>query len=99
MASHSCSYELKLAKIGCEVFGIDLKKEVTKEVVKTIKNDVRKHRILIFRDQGIVPPQKHLEISRWFGEVESTYVDQSFYKTFHCTQIFDTFPNENAAKL
>ena len=72
MASHSCYYELKEAKIGCEVFGIDLKKEVTEEVVKIIKNDVKKHRILIFRDQGIVPPQRHLEISRWFGEVEST---------------------------
>ena len=76
MASRSCSYALREAKIGCEVFGIDLKKEVTEEVVRTIKNDVKNHRILIFRDQGIVPPQRHLEISRWFGELESTYVEQ-----------------------
>ena len=74
MASNSTSYELKPAKIGCEVFGIDLKKEVTEEVVKQIKDDVRQNRILIFRDQGIIPPQRHLEISRWFGKVESTYV-------------------------
>ena len=80
MASRSCSYALREAKIGCEVFGIDLKKEVTEEVVRTIKNDVKKHRILVFRDQGIVPPQRHLEISRWFGEVESTYVEQFIIK-------------------
>ena len=73
MASKSTPYELKPSKIGCEVYGIDLKKEVAEEVVKYIKDDVRKHRILIFRDQGIVPPQRHLEISRWFGEIESTY--------------------------
>ena len=72
MASKSTPYELKPAKIGCEVYGIDLKKEVAEQVVKHIKDDVRKHRILIFRDQGIVQPQRHLEISRWFGEIEST---------------------------
>ena len=80
MATRSCSYALREAKIGCEVFGIDLKKEVTEDVVRTIKNDVKKHRILIFREQGIVPPQRHLEISRWFGEVESTYVEIFFNK-------------------
>ena len=73
MANQSTPYELKPAKIGCEVYEIDLKKEVEEKVVKQIKDDVRKHRILIFRDQGIVPPQRHLEISRWFGEIESTY--------------------------
>ena len=71
-------YELKQAKIGCEVFGIDLKQEVTEEVVKQLKDDVKKHRILIFRDQGIVQPLRHLQISRWFGEVESTYVCMPF---------------------
>ena len=72
MARRFAFYQIKPAKIGCEVVGIDLKQEVTEEVIKQIKDDVKKHRILIFRHQGIVPPLRHLEIGRWFGEVEST---------------------------
>ena len=26
-----------------------------------------------FKDQGIVPPEKHLEIGKWFGKIESTF--------------------------
>jgi taurine dioxygenase len=34
---------------------------------------VRKHRLLIFKNQGIIPPQRYLEIGSWFGEVLSTF--------------------------
>ena len=67
-------YQLLPTKIGCEVFGIDLKQNVTEDLVQQIRKDVKKHRLLIFRGQGLVPPSRHLEISRWFGEIESTYV-------------------------
>ncbi len=37
-----------------------------------------RHRLLVFRDQGIVSGERQVEISRWFGELEST-----FYKHPH----------------
>lgn len=42
-------------------------------VIKQIKEDVLKHRILVFKDQGIVSGERHVEISTWFGELESTF--------------------------
>lgn len=69
-------YQLKSLKTGCEVFGIDLRNVVEDHVVDLIKEDVKHHRLLVFRDQGIVSSERHLEISRWFGVVESTYVSK-----------------------
>ena len=74
MEGHQRPYELRPTKIGCEVFGIDLKQDIGSGVIQLVKEDVQKHRILIFRDQGIVSPARHLEIGRWFGDIESTYV-------------------------
>jgi len=42
-------------------------------VIKQIQEDVTEHRILIFKDQGIISGDRHVEISRWFGELESTF--------------------------
>jgi hypothetical protein len=42
-------------------------------VIEQIKKDVAAHRLLVFRDQGIISGQRHVEISRWFGELESTF--------------------------
>ncbi|KAK4309309.1 hypothetical protein Pmani_019035 [Petrolisthes manimaculis] len=66
-------YKLTPVKLGCEVRGIDLKQQVPQEVISAIKDDVIKHRILIFKDQGVVSGERHVEISRWFGEPESTF--------------------------
>ena len=74
METENRLYQLHPTKIGCEVFGIDLKQNVTEDLVQQIIQDVKEHRILIFRGQGLVPPLRQLEISRWFGEIESTYV-------------------------
>jgi len=42
-------------------------------VIEQIRKDVTKHRILIFKDQGVISGDRHVEISRWFGELESTF--------------------------
>ena len=42
---------------------------------QAIIKDVRDHRIIVFKNQGIVSPERHLEIGRWFGEIESTFYD------------------------
>ena len=49
--------------------GLDLSEEVDREVVELIKQDVRERRILVFRDQQQVTPERHLAIGGWFGEV------------------------------
>lgn len=60
-------------KIGVEVKNIDLKKPVSEEIVKQIVQDVHKHRLLIFKEQGVVSAGRHVDISRWFGDLESTF--------------------------
>ncbi|KAL1122852.1 hypothetical protein AAG570_003178, partial [Ranatra chinensis] len=42
-------------------------------VIEQIKRDVTQHRLLIFKDQGIINGNRHVEISKWFGELESTF--------------------------
>nr|CAD7204579.1 unnamed protein product [Timema douglasi] len=66
-------YKLTPLKIGCEVQGVDLRTENRPEVIAQIKKDVTEHRILVFKDQGIISGDRHVEISRWFGELESTF--------------------------
>ena len=55
---------------GAEIWGVDLKDKIDRSVIEQIQQDVQKHRILIFRNQGIVSGTQQLEISRWFGELE-----------------------------
>lgn len=61
------------APIGVEVRGIDLKQPVPENIIAQIKEDVHKHRLLIFKDQGVISADRHVEISQWFGELESTF--------------------------
>ena len=61
------------AKIGVEIHGVDLKSNCSNDVISKIKSDVHKHRLLIFKDQGIISGSRHVEISKWFGELESTF--------------------------
>ena len=67
-------YKVKpLPLFGAEVTGIDLKTKVSEDVISVIKKDVTNYRLLIFRNQGIVSGDRHVEISKWFGELESTF--------------------------
>lgn len=67
------SMQYNPAPIGVEVRGIDLKQHVPDQIIQQIKKDVHKHRLLIFKNQGIISADRHVEISRWFGELESTF--------------------------
>lgn len=42
-------------------------------VIEEIKKDVTNHRLLFFTNQGIISGPRHVEISKWFGELESTF--------------------------
>ncbi len=66
-------YQLTPLKLGAEVRGISLQTDPPPEVIKQIKADVTKHRILVFRDQGLISGDRHVELSQWFGELDSTF--------------------------
>jgi hypothetical protein len=59
-----------------EVTGIDLSAELPETVVETIKKDLRVHKLLIFRDQGVISGEIQLRITRNFGEVEDRGFEQ-----------------------
>ena len=40
--------------------------------MEKIKKDVAIHRLLVFKDKGIISGQRQVEVSSWFGELEST---------------------------
>nr|KAG5687571.1 hypothetical protein BaRGS_022875 [Batillaria attramentaria] len=62
------------APLGMEVRGVDLKDPgLPDSLVQQIKRDVHRHRLLIFKDQGVVSGERHVEISRWFGDVRADF--------------------------
>jgi taurine dioxygenase len=47
--------------------------DVSAAAAAAIHADVARHRLLVFRDQGIVSGTRQVEIARWFNELESTF--------------------------
>ncbi|XP_014779075.1 3-((Z)-2-isocyanoethenyl)-1H-indole synthase [Octopus bimaculoides] len=66
-------YGLHRRMIGAEVTGVKLAEQVSEEVIEQLKKDVHVHKLLLFRNQGVISGERHVEISRWFGELESTF--------------------------
>lgn len=52
---------------------MNLSEAVSDDVIEKIKKDVHEHVLLIFKNQGIVSGERHVEISKWFGDLESTF--------------------------
>jgi len=66
-------YECRPNKLGVIATGLDLNSNVSPEAVSQIKNDVHRHGMVIFKDQSRISGDRQVEISRWFGELESTF--------------------------
>lgn len=67
------NYKICPLKLGAEVFGINLQSDPPPNIIEEIKNDVHKFRLLVFRDQGLISGPRQVEISKWFGELDSTF--------------------------
>lgn len=67
------AYSLTQRVLGAEVLGVKLNDPVPDEIIDQIKKDIHEHRLLLFRNQGVISGKRHVEISRWFGELESTF--------------------------
>lgn len=67
-------YTIKpLPVFGIEIRDINLSEPQSESTVTAINEELTLHRLLVFRDQGIISGQRQVEISRWFGNLESTF--------------------------
>eukprot|EP01083_Nonionella_stella_P143762 447468_1 len=69
----------KIEPAGAIVTDIDLSTaELSNELIETIRSDVHKHQLLIFKNQAmesnhIIPPMKRLEIAKQLGHIVSSH--------------------------
>ena len=65
--------DIRPAPIGVEIRGVDLAGDLTNDMIDRFRSDVHKYRLLIFKNQNSISGQRHVEISKWFGDLESTF--------------------------
>ena len=60
---------------GVVIGGIDLRERQPELTVSTLRQLLREHRLLLFRQGAdrLVSGERHVEISQWFGPLESTF--------------------------
>jgi len=54
-------------------FSLDGTEPLPQAIVDRIREDMRKHRVLVFKDQGQISGARQVEISKQLGEIESTF--------------------------
>ena len=57
--------------LGAEVFGITLADGVSAREFDAIRKAFLEHRVLFFRDQTEIPPERHIEFGRMFGDLHA----------------------------
>ncbi|WAR24240.1 RDPA-like protein [Mya arenaria] len=65
--------DVKPAQLGVEIRGVDLNESISEELIKKIKSEVHVQRLLIFKNQNPISGKRQVEISKWFGDLESTF--------------------------
>jgi taurine dioxygenase len=58
--------------LGADVHGIDLAKPLDAETIRIIRDGLREHLVLFFRDQKMLTGEQHMALGRCFGELEPT---------------------------
>lgn len=58
---------------GKELRGLDIKQPLSQQEIERLKSDVNSHRLVVLRDQGLISGQRQVDVSRWFGDLESTF--------------------------
>ena len=56
--------------IGAEITGVDLSRPLAPDTAEQIRNAWHAHLVLLFRDQHALTPQRHIEFSRNFGDLD-----------------------------
>ena len=88
-AAPRASSKLKISpltsRIGAEIEGVDLREDLTDEVIAEIRQALLTHKVVFFRDQDIGEDQ-HIAFARRFGELEvhpMTPEGQTHREIFH----------------
>ncbi len=71
--------------IGAEVSGIDLREDLSDDVIAEVRSALLAHKVIFFRDQDITEDQ-HIKFARRFGDLEIhpvTPKDQPHQEVFH----------------
>jgi taurine dioxygenase len=58
------------ARIGADICGIDLSRELDPETVSTVRSALVHHLVLFFRDQPMLSVDEHVRFGRYFGEID-----------------------------
>ena len=67
---YDTSYSLDPNKVGKIVKNIDLKENLSQNTINNIIEDSKKHKLLIFKSQGVINATRQMEIGKWFGELD-----------------------------
>ncbi len=74
------------ARIGAEIYGIDLREDLSDDAVAEIRQALLTYKVIFFRDQDISEDQ-HIAFARRFGDLEvhpmSEAKDQPYPEIFH----------------
>lgn len=65
--------ELRPMQLGVEVRGINLGESVSDDVIAGIKTAIHQHRLLLFRNQTEPSGDRHVEIAKWFGNIDLNF--------------------------
>jgi taurine dioxygenase len=70
-AASSLPFEVERlgARLGAEIHGLDLKKGLDAATFKGLEAALIEHKVIVIGDQHL-DTRQHVEISRWFGELE-----------------------------
>ena len=80
---HLDYYTLNDHTLGKTVHNIDLKQDVPQLVIDQILKDVSQHKLLIFKNQGVISSQRQVEIGQWFGQTEKQIPSHKHNKSPH----------------
>ena len=66
MSSSALNVRPLTGALGAEIFGVDLSKNLSSELIQEIRNNFLQYSVIFFRDQDLTPEQ-HLNFSKMFG--------------------------------
>ena len=46
---------------------------MSEKIISDIRGAIYDHRLLLFKNQGVIPGLRHVEIAKWFGKLHSDF--------------------------
>ncbi len=68
--------------LGAEIRGVTLADGASTELFDEIRRAFLDHQVLFFKDQDEIPPQRHIDFGRMFGELHTHPAAISFWRSW-----------------